>query len=208
MDDYKEICDAVKEGIRIKLEKLPSVFYLWFNDMTLSSLTEDRAVFTTKTMLKKKVLSTKYIDMISDTLTEVIGFPVEVVIEADLEGEEKAPEKAPEKESAFSSDSLEKSAEQEKQIENLLSSTDTSKKSMLDDYTFENFIEGSSNKFAKAACYAVAKEPCFYNPLFETLTTGKEFVIKNENIANLIGVIETIHAQNPLPVKFVGGKQI
>jgi chromosomal replication initiator protein len=166
MDDYKEICDTLKEGIRLKLEKLPSVFYLWFNDMSLSSLTEDKAVFTTKTVLKKKVLSTKYIDMISDTLTEIIGFPVEVVIEADLESEEKKTKEEPEKESAFSTDSLEKSAEQEKKIENLLASTDTSKRSMLDDYTFENFIEGSSNKFAKAACFAVAKEPCSYNPLF------------------------------------------
>ena len=40
------------------------------------------------------------------------------------------------------------------------------KKNILDEYTFDNFIEGASNKFAKAACYAVAKEPNTYNPLF------------------------------------------
>ena len=34
------------------------------------------------------------------------------------------------------------------------------------EYTFDNFIEGASNKFAKAACYAVAREPCYCNPLF------------------------------------------
>ncbi len=39
-------------------------------------------------------------------------------------------------------------------------------KSVLSYYTFDNFVEGSSNKFAKAACYAVAKEPTYYNPLF------------------------------------------
>ena len=166
MDDYKEICDSLKDEIRKKLEKIPSVFYLWFNDMSLSSLTEERAVFTTKTMLKQKVLSTKYIDMISESLTDIIGFPVDIIIEADVDTEEKKTEEVPEPKHAFSSDSLEKSAEHEKKIENLLSSTDTSKKSLLDDYTFENFIEGASNKFAKAACYAVANEPCSYNPLF------------------------------------------
>ena len=35
------------------------------------------------------------------------------------------------------------------------------------DYTFENFIVGSSNKFAHAACIAVANNPAVaYNPLF------------------------------------------
>ncbi len=166
MDDYKEICDSMKEEIQKKLGNLPSVFQLWFNDLSLTSLTEEQAVFSTKTTLKKKVLSTKYKDMISESLTEVIGFPVEIVIEADLEPTVKEEKKEASYTPAFSSDSLEKSAEQEKKIENLLSSTDSGKRSLLDDYTFDNFIEGASNKFAKAACYAVAKEPCFYNPLF------------------------------------------
>ena len=38
---------------------------------------------------------------------------------------------------------------------------------LLDDYTFENFIVGNSNKFAHAACTAVANHPAEnYNPLF------------------------------------------
>lgn len=74
-------------------------------------------------------------------------------------------------------------------------------------YCSENLITHTEEGNFEGSAFDVAVE-CFYNHLFETLTTGKEFVIKNENIANLIGVIETIHAQNPLPVKFVGGKQI
>ena len=36
-----------------------------------------------------------------------------------------------------------------------------------EDYTFENFVVGSSNKFAHAACQAVADKPAaLYNPLF------------------------------------------
>ena len=34
------------------------------------------------------------------------------------------------------------------------------------EYTFDNFIVGDSNRFAHAACYAVAHSPTTYNPLF------------------------------------------
>ena len=40
-------------------------------------------------------------------------------------------------------------------------------KSTLSTYTFDNFVEGDSNRFAKAACMGVVEEPGFsYNPLF------------------------------------------
>ena len=38
--------------------------------------------------------------------------------------------------------------------------------SKKDEYTFDNFIEGESNKFVKAACQAVSKDLNYYNPLF------------------------------------------
>ena len=131
MDDLQEICGTLKEEIKKKLETLPSVFNLWFSDLTLASLTEEEAVFNTRTTLKKKVLSTKYIDMISETLTDIIGFPVEVSITSVDEPREEKTE-APEPRAAFSDDSLERSAEHEKKIEDLLSSTDSTKKSLLD----------------------------------------------------------------------------
>ncbi len=45
--------------------------------------------------------------------------------------------------------------------------TNQTKKSYSDDYTFANFVVGSSNKFAHAAAIAVSKNPAkTYNPLF------------------------------------------
>ena len=38
--------------------------------------------------------------------------------------------------------------------------------SVLDGYTFENFVRGDSNEFALSLCLAVAREPTTYNPLF------------------------------------------
>lgn len=42
----------------------------------------------------------------------------------------------------------------------------------------------------------------FYQMLYNTITTGAELEIKPEHAAKIINVIETVHAQNPLPVKF------
>ncbi len=48
----------------------------------------------------------------------------------------------------------------------------------------------------------------FYDMMYETLVNGAELTIKPENIAKLVNIIERIHAENPLPVKFVGGKYV
>ena len=48
----------------------------------------------------------------------------------------------------------------------------------------------------------------FYDMIYEALVNGAEPTIKAENIAKLVNIIERIHADNPLPVKYVNGKQI
>ena len=42
----------------------------------------------------------------------------------------------------------------------------------------------------------------FYEQIYYAITQGKELSINAENAAQIIGVIETVHAQNPLPVQF------
>lgn len=41
-----------------------------------------------------------------------------------------------------------------------------------------------------------------YENIYRHLTEGEELIVKPENIAKLIGIIETVHAQNPLPIKY------
>ncbi len=48
----------------------------------------------------------------------------------------------------------------------------------------------------------------FYEMLYDSLANGAEPKIKAENIAKLVNIIERIHADNPLPVKYVNGKHI
>ena len=44
--------------------------------------------------------------------------------------------------------------------------------------------------------------------MYESLVNGAELKIKPENIAKLVNVMEIVHAQNPLPVTYYGGKHV
>ena len=162
MDELSNISLALREELKERISSSQSTFDLWFDDFNLTQLTEDSAVFSTPTKLKKKILSTKYYEVIKKTLAEIIGFSVEISIFSLDEQNDFSDDSY---DIPVSNMSKEESIEKEKKIEEILSDT-TDKKSMLDEYTFDSFIEGTSNKFALAACYAVAKEPCSYNPLF------------------------------------------
>ena len=175
MDELSSISDILLSLIEQKMSSSPSIFNLWFNEFKLASLTDDKAVFTTPSAIKKNILSTKYQKLIMESLEEAIGFPLEVSVLTDEEFKNPSPAKnetasptiAPYFEAAKETkpSAKDEDDEEEKIITESISSP-SNKRTLLDDYTFENFVEGSSNKFAKAACYAVAKEPNTYNPLF------------------------------------------
>ena len=168
MNELFEISMVMKEELRAKIGSPKSSFDLWFGDFNLTSLDESRAVFSTPTKLRRQILSTRYISLIKETLTEVIGFSVEIEIYSLDEDTGFAPAQASPSENMdkyFEKESLEKSERKEKKIEEILNAS-TDKKTLLDEYTFDNFIEGESNKFAKAVCYAVANDLSYCNPLF------------------------------------------
>ena len=173
MDELSSILDILLPILQEKVSNSPSIFNLWFNEFKLASLTDDRATFTTSSVIKKNILSTKYHKLISDSLEEAIGFPLEISIITEEEFKNPTANKpvtsitpiAPYFEASEKKKEEEEDDEEEKIITESISSP-TNKRTLLDDYTFENFVEGSSNKFAKAACYAVANEPNTYNPLF------------------------------------------
>lgn len=167
MDELQNIVDSLLPKIRDALGYTQSIFDLWFADLKLLELTEDMAYFKTSTQLRKKILSTKYRSIIQSSLAEVIGFDVDISIESENgdEGFSVSPD--------LTADPSLRDSDEEKKRENLIKQNqineairETEKRSLLDDYTFDNFIEGESNKFARAACLAVATEPTTYNPLF------------------------------------------
>lgn len=164
MDELLEISEALKEELKIRTNAVKSSFDLWFGDLNLTSLTEDKAILSTPTKTRKRILSTRYIKVISESLEEIIGFPVEIeIVSLDADEFTSGVEVVSPKQNE---ENKEESLRKEKQIQQILSDT-SGKSTILDEYTFENFVEGESNKFAKAACLAVAKYPCEdHNPLF------------------------------------------
>ena len=172
MDELYSISGMLLASLEEKMNATPSIFKLWFDEFKLVSLTDNLAVFTTPSAIKKNILSTKYSKLISETLEEAIGFSLEVSIMTAEEFKnpgEKKEENVPVVITPYYDNYEQKTRDEEEEEEKIITESITSpayKRTLLDDYTFENFVEGSSNKFAKAACYAVAKEPNTYNPLF------------------------------------------
>ena len=140
----------------------PTFMELWFGPIEISSFDEENSkiIFETKSEFNYKMLAKKYVPMIEKKFEELLGFHqnVEVIFTGEPTSPEKilrqigiTPNKKPE-------------AEQPREDEN------TEGVLPIDysfQYTFDNFIVGSSNNFAHAACTAVAARPAKdYNPLF------------------------------------------
>ena len=166
MNELLEISMAMKEELRAKIGSPQSSFDLWFGDFNLTSLDENRAVFTTPTKLRKQILSTRYISIIKEALATVIGFDVEIEIHSlDVDSAFQSAPQTEDMERHFEEESIIASRRKEEKIEQILNASND-KRTLLDEYTFDNFIEGESNKFAKAVCYAVANDISYCNPLF------------------------------------------
>jgi len=107
-------------------------------------------------------LEENYLPMIEEAVTSVHGQPVEIRIEV-------RPREVDRQQSIGASSASTKSstATNPKTTRRRKSEPTTETRKLNPRYTFDNFIVGSSNEFAHAACWAVAREPArAYNPLF------------------------------------------
>lgn len=141
--DINNIWDLFLEKMKQQIN--PMHFETWFADTKLISLDENCAKVLVPMSVHKKHLKENYNDLVVELFTEITGtnFNFEYVLEEELKN-------------------------------NIVVNTDEigvpsiSFDSNLDSrYTFDNFIVGQSNKFAKATSLAVAEKPGYmYNPLF------------------------------------------
>ena len=164
MQELDEIWNLVLE--ELKKNHSPTVISLWISDLKLISLTDTDAVLFTESALKKDVLEKKLYKSISDCFETVIGYSINAVFTNDKNFEvkkEAAPERREEK--------IKPDAPEENAFlispENKGAGKVRGEISHSSQYTFDNFIVGSSNRFAHAACTAVSQKPAdSYNPLF------------------------------------------
>jgi len=180
--ELNEIWKLVMESFRDAMSE--STIDLWFTPLVLESYENGTITFVTDSTLKYKIISEKHTERMKNGFREYLGFDVNIklryggperkepgtVIKPPVVKEPPQPpqmhvEKPLEQVGAPFREAMEFGSE------------------MLPfhfEYTFDNFIVGNSNKFAQAACFAVADNPAFlesdpgmanemrsaYNPLF------------------------------------------
>lgn len=131
---------------KIEIKLKPVLYQTWFKDTKLIDLNDEYAVVQVPFDVHKKHLTENYSDIIKETFLEVTGS----IFKFKYVTEEEAKTVLPQKET--------------KPVENNQAIFESGLDSR---YTFDNFISGNSNKFAKAIGLAVAEKPgSMYNPLF------------------------------------------
>lgn len=141
---------------KLKEEFSETTVGLWFGSATIGSLDGDSVTIVAEDDFKKSIIEKKYLPVLERMFEELLGFKVEVRVDSatgdsDARSEERlfvtsAPPARPDP------------AAQDKPAAG---------PNLRSEYTFDNFVVGSSNQLAQAAAYAVAQHPAeLYNPLF------------------------------------------
>ncbi len=142
--DINNIWNSFLEKIKPNL--IPVLYDTWFSETKLIELNDECAKILVPMPMHKKHLKENYIELIEKTFTDVTGsiFKFEFVTEDEL-----------------NNDSI-------IDIDEIGVPESAIIQSNLDPkYTFDSFVLGNSNKFAKTAAIAVAEQPgSMYNPLF------------------------------------------
>ena len=152
MEEIREIWEMVKDSFRDKLSE--STINLWFGELEIISFEGEMITMGISTPLKFKIIQEKHLADIQSAFCQILGFDVEVNL--IFTGSSTAADEVK------TVDPPKMRAESEK-----LDFEKTNLANYNFEYTFENFIVGSTNKFAHAACISVANSPATnYNPLF------------------------------------------
>lgn len=141
MASFKDIWNNCMEVMSQKVTN-PVSIEVWLSQIRPVEITGEVATLAVPNNFYWEIIKAKYYSLIKESLAQTIGFQVDVDLIVDIENESDdegvlAPENS------------------------LISLR------INEDYTFDNFVVGNSNRFAHAASQAVANNPASaYNPLF------------------------------------------
>ena len=161
LDLLGALWEGIKEYYRGTLGDL--ICEVWFGGLEVKSFENDTITMVTPSEIKINVIKNKYLAEIQQKFSENLGMDVKV--ELKFSGDTKGIDSLRERLFQTSSTQSEQQAKPAQPTQKpTLGSTMPPFKF---EYTFDNFIVGNSNKFAHAACVAVANHPATdYNPLF------------------------------------------
>lgn len=167
MDSYKDIWKIVLDNLSKEYSDV--LMDLWFNKFVLVYMDEKKAFITTTSEGFVSLLNKNYAPKIEEIFENVLHFNVKVKI---FDAKNFDIEKEIANYSSNASD--ENFSDENKQNKPIFKDDDYYEDdkseikitSVDNNYTFENFVVGESNKFAYKASRAVADNPTAYNPLF------------------------------------------
>ena len=155
IDEIAEIWHLVYKNI----EDLRGNSYtsFWFKDLKLAAFENNTVIFSTDSLFKyERIKADGLVSMLEEEFGHFIPCKVDIVLEGS-EQEVEISERA----------SINQEDRERGTLPDYSSESFGLYSSQNSEYTFDNFIVGNSNKFACAACKAVAREPAKdYNPLF------------------------------------------
>ena len=137
---------------------------LWFGDIEIISFSENSLTMVTTSEFKMKIIKDKYLSQLEDLFSDFMGFKINIIVES------KNPSVNVEKiRNQIANEDLLPGIDDDEslKVQDVKPVIGSTMPTVNFEYTFNNFIVGSSNKFAHAACIAVADRPAQdYNPLF------------------------------------------
>ena len=135
----------------------------WFSTAAIGEFQDNRVIITVSYKMEKDIICGKYQDLLEDIFARIFSMPIEVVVMTN--DEFKAYSSARGESPAF----------------------------MKDEFTFENFVVGNSNRFAHGAAVAVSQMPAqVYNPL---LIHGPSGVGKTHLLYSIARNIQRTHPE-------------
>ena len=162
MNPAVEIWSKVRE--LMKVDMTSTTINTWFDDVTPVSLDETQFIIYSPVRFKRDIVAARYVPFIQKALRELFSADFDVTV--------------------LTEDELDTFDSQDAKQDDFLPGTE--------EYTFERFVVGSSNKFAHAAARAVADSPgTSYNPLFIHGASG----LGKTHL--LYAIAHTIHAAHP-----------
>lgn len=146
MINKRDIWNSCLNSIENKVGR--SVFELWFKPMRLSEMTDGHIKLDIPNRFYREWVEENYADIIQSTLLETAG--LEVDVRYNIQDREE-----PGKGKAVAGTSANKTGTRGRRAH------------LNPKYTFERFVGGPSNQFARSAALKVAESPgTAYNPLF------------------------------------------
>lgn len=133
----------------IKGELSPPSFNAFFKQLVPLKITNDNIIILAPNEFTKSILEDRYLNLIESSIDQVSS--KKYIVKFILESDDK-------KDNKVNNNIL-------NDCEGIVSNNTSS--NLIPKYTFDTFVIGNSNRFAHAACVAVAESPAkAYNPLF------------------------------------------